>query len=158
MFFADPVAAFGNLRRALKPGARLHLAAWGPLDGNPWFTIPRDAAVARLGAPPPVPPTAPGPLAFSDIGYVLDILRTSGFAAAAGEAVSLRLEPPGTIADAAQLATSLGPASRIMAAMDGGPEDADAIRQATAAGIAPYWDGNGVRVPAVINLFSATTH
>ncbi|HUE45376.1 MAG TPA: methyltransferase domain-containing protein, partial [Aestuariivirgaceae bacterium] len=78
MFFADPVAAFGNLRRALKSGARLHLAAWGPLDGNPWFTIPRDAAVARLGAIPPVPPTAPGPLAFSDIGYVLDILRESG--------------------------------------------------------------------------------
>ncbi|HUE44652.1 MAG TPA: hypothetical protein VMO81_00215, partial [Aestuariivirgaceae bacterium] len=125
-------------------------------DGNPWFTIPRDAAVARLGAIPPVPPTAPGPLAFSDIGYVLDILRESGFAAAAGEDVSLQLEPPGAVSDAARLATSLGPASRIMTAMNGGPEDADAIRQAITAGFAPYWNGNAVRVPAVINLFSAT--
>ena len=156
MFFADPVAAFGNLRRALKSGARLHLAAWGPIDGNPWFTIPRDAAIARLGAPAPVPPTAPGPLAFSDIGYVLDILRTSGFAAPAGDAVSLHIEPPGEVSDAVRLATSLGPASRIMTAMDGGPEDAEAIRQATAAGFAAYWGGDGVRVPAVINLFSAT--
>jgi SAM-dependent methyltransferase len=155
MFFADPVAAFGNLRRALKSGARMHLAAWGPLDGNPWFTIPRDAAVARLGAPPPVPPTAPGPFAFSDIDYVLGILRRSGFAAAAGETVSLRLEPPGSVADAARLATSIGPASRIMMAMEGGPEDAEAISQATAAGFARYRDGSGVRVPAVINLFSA---
>jgi SAM-dependent methyltransferase len=156
MFFAEPVAAFVNLRRALKPGARMHLAAWGPLDGNPWFTIPRDAAVARLGAPPPVPPTAPGPFAFSDIGYVIDILRRSGFAAPVGEAVSLQLEPPGSDADAARLATSIGPASRIMAAMDGSPEDGDAIRQATAASFAPYWNGVGVRVPAVINLFSTT--
>jgi SAM-dependent methyltransferase len=156
MFFADPVAAFGNLRRALKSGARLHLAAWGPLDGNPWFTIPRDAAIARLGAPPPVPPTAPGPLAFSDVGYVLDILRKSGFAAPAGETVSLQLEPPGSVSDAVRLATSLGPASRIMTAMNGGPEDADAIRQAIAVGFTPYWNGNAVRVPAVINLFSAT--
>lgn len=156
MFFADPVAAFGNLRRALKSGARLHLAAWGPLDGNPWFTIPRDAAVARLGAPPPVPPTAPGPLAFSEIGYVLDILHSSGFAAPAAETVSLHLEPPGEVSDVSRLATSVGPASRIMIAMDGGTEDAEAIRQAIAAGLAPYWNGVCVRVPAVINLFSAT--
>jgi SAM-dependent methyltransferase len=156
MFFADPVAAFGNLRRTLKPGARMHLAAWGPLEGNPWFRISREAAVARLGAPPPVPPTAPGPLAFSDVGYVLDILRESGFAAPAAETVSLNLEPPGAVSDVARLATSIGPASRIMIAMDGGPEDADAIRQAIAAGFAPYWNGKAVRIPAGINLFSAT--
>ena len=62
MFFADPVAAFGNLRRALRPGGRLAFAAWGPVDANPWFVIPRAAAVARMGPVPADPPGTPGPL------------------------------------------------------------------------------------------------
>jgi SAM-dependent methyltransferase len=155
MFFADPVAAFGNLRRALRSGARLHLAAWGPVDANPWFIIPRDAAIARLGTPPPIPANAPGPHAFSDTGYVLDILRRSGLAAPEAEAVCVQLEPPGSLTDAARLAASLGAATRIMTALDGGPADADAIREATAAGFAAYQTNAGVRIPAGINLFSA---
>ena len=156
MFFADPIAAFSNLLRALRPGGRLHMVAWGPVEANPWFTVPRDAAIGRLGSPPPVPPTAPGPLAFSDMDYVLEILRKAGFAAVTAEAALVHLEPPGSLDEAAHLTTRVGPAARILAAFDGGPDDADAIREATAAGFAPYWNGAGVRVPAVVNLFAAT--
>src|SRR5262249_21344546 len=34
MFFADPTAAFGNLRLALKPGGRLCAAVWASLPEN----------------------------------------------------------------------------------------------------------------------------
>src|SRR3546814_2320304 len=35
MFFADPVAAFLNIRRGLKPGGRLAFACWRSLEENP---------------------------------------------------------------------------------------------------------------------------
>jgi hypothetical protein len=35
MFFVDPVAAFGNIRRAMKPGGRLALAVFRPGAENP---------------------------------------------------------------------------------------------------------------------------
>src|SRR4051795_1532655 len=34
MFFADPVAAFRNLIRALRPGGRLVMAVWATIDEN----------------------------------------------------------------------------------------------------------------------------
>jgi SAM-dependent methyltransferase len=43
MFFAEPVAAFTNIRRALRPGARLVLMVWQDPDQNEWFTATRQA-------------------------------------------------------------------------------------------------------------------
>ena len=38
MFFADPVAAFTNIGRALRPGARMALLAWQAPEHNEWYT------------------------------------------------------------------------------------------------------------------------
>ncbi len=38
MFFADPVAAFTNIGRALRPGARLVLMVWQGREHNEWAT------------------------------------------------------------------------------------------------------------------------
>jgi SAM-dependent methyltransferase len=37
MFFADPVAAFTNIRRALRPGARVALLVWQAPERNEWY-------------------------------------------------------------------------------------------------------------------------
>ena len=37
MFFADPVAAFANIRRSLRPGGRLAFVCWRPMTENPWM-------------------------------------------------------------------------------------------------------------------------
>ena len=47
MFFADPVAAFANIRSATRPGGRLVFACWQPLAANPWLLVP-GAALAEL--------------------------------------------------------------------------------------------------------------
>ncbi|MEP4290929.1 MAG: class I SAM-dependent methyltransferase, partial [Rhizobiaceae bacterium] len=60
MFFADPVAAFRNIRKWLRPGGRLAIAGWASVDGNPWFEAPRDGAIAQLGPADPSDPHAPG--------------------------------------------------------------------------------------------------
>src|SRR3546814_3113049 len=67
MFFADPVAAFLNIRRGLKPGGRLAFACWRSLEENPTYTLPMQAAAAYLPpVPPNVEPDAPGPFAFAN--------------------------------------------------------------------------------------------
>ena len=52
MFFADPVAAFSNIRSALKPGGRLLLAVFRSGSENPWATAVV-AAIRHLVPPPP---------------------------------------------------------------------------------------------------------
>src|ERR687896_40234 len=59
MFFGDPVAAFANLARALKPGGRMVLLVWQPMSENPWFTAFREAVA--VGRELPTPPPAPRP-------------------------------------------------------------------------------------------------
>ncbi len=79
MFFADPTAAFVNLRRALKPGGRLAFICWRPPAENPFMTLPMAAVSDMLPPTPPTDPLAPGPFAFADPARVRDILSTAGF-------------------------------------------------------------------------------
>jgi SAM-dependent methyltransferase len=79
MFFADPVAAFRNVRSALRPGGRLAIVAWQELARNPWQSEIRDALAIGRTLPEP-PPDAPGAFAFGDPRRVRAILDEAGFA------------------------------------------------------------------------------
>jgi SAM-dependent methyltransferase len=74
MFFGDPIAAFTNLERSLKPGGRVAFLAWQPPSQNPWFT--ELAAALDLSSPPL---DVPGPFALADPARVAHILTTAGF-------------------------------------------------------------------------------
>ena len=65
MFFADPVAAFGNIGRALRPGGRLVLMVWQARERNAWSTAIR-AAIAGDADVPPLPATGPHPFSLGD--------------------------------------------------------------------------------------------
>lgn len=80
MFFPDPAAAFANLHKALRPGARIDLAVWASPQDNPWMSAGVALARRRIDVPPPVP-RAPGPFAFEDPDYVRTILKGAGFRA-----------------------------------------------------------------------------
>lgn len=80
MFFSDPVAAFANLRRSLRPGGRLAFVCWRAFDENPWMGAPLAAALPFIPAPAPADPLAPGPFAFADAVRVRTILADAGFA------------------------------------------------------------------------------
>ena len=80
MFFADPVAAFGNVRRALRPGAALSFACWQSVFDNEWMLIPGAAVATVTGSLPPMPgPAEPGPFSLADPGRVRDVLDAAGF-------------------------------------------------------------------------------
>lgn len=155
MFFADPVAAFANLRRALGPGGRLVFVCFGPISGNLWFSLPRAAAVARLGAPPPPPATAPGPMAFADTARVTALLQAAGFADARAEAHRLDWIHPGGAAAAARLAVELGPAAFILRERGGSAADRDAVRADIERALAPHAGPEGVRLPVEVLLYRA---
>lgn len=79
MFFADPVAAFTNLRRALRPGGRLAFACWQAVGENPWMFVPLGAALQLIPPPGMLNPDAPGPFAFAQAERVRGILGAAGF-------------------------------------------------------------------------------
>ncbi|SHK87597.1 Ubiquinone/menaquinone biosynthesis C-methylase UbiE [Pseudonocardia thermophila] len=79
MFFADPVAAFTNVAGALRPGGRLALLTWQPLEANEW--LPAFAGALAAGRELPVPPPgAPGPFALAEPDRVRSVLTAAGFA------------------------------------------------------------------------------
>ncbi|MBB5955493.1 SAM-dependent methyltransferase [Saccharothrix tamanrassetensis] len=78
MFFGDPVAAFGNVGRALRPGGRLVLLTWQPLAANEFMTAFRTALAAGRELPVP-PPDAPSPFSLSDPERVRHLLTSAGF-------------------------------------------------------------------------------
>ena len=79
MFFADPAAAFVNLRAALRPGGRLVFLCWQGVARNAWVAGPVQALAAVLPMPAPPPPGAPGPFAFAEPDRVRGILGAAGY-------------------------------------------------------------------------------
>ncbi|WP_327031647.1 class I SAM-dependent methyltransferase [Micromonospora ureilytica] len=75
MFFADPVAAFINIGRALRPAARLVLLVWQERDRNEWANSIRQA----LG-PGSATPRGPDPFSLADPTVTEGILTAAGFA------------------------------------------------------------------------------
>ena len=79
MFFADPTAAFINIRRSLKPNGRLAFICWRALEENPLDILPLRAASAHWPPQPAHDPDAPGPFAFANPDRVRGILEKAGF-------------------------------------------------------------------------------
>lgn len=157
MFFSDPVAAFTNLRAATRPGGRLAMICWQGAPENPWFMLPMRAAMERLGRPEPMDPHAPGPMAFKDIDRVTGLLRDAGWSQVAGTLIEVPLSPPQTPRAAADLATTIGPATRLMREKNGTEDDLAAIRSAVETAFAACLGPSGLRIPARLIVYTGTT-
>jgi len=79
MFFADPVAAFANIRSATRPGGRLVFACWQPQAANQWMLVPGAALAEHLPPPAPAPADGPGMFAFADPDRLRPILAAAGW-------------------------------------------------------------------------------
>ena len=78
MFFAEPVAGFTNLRRALRPGGRLSFVCWRSPGENSWVTEPGQAVAEVLGPPASVDPDAPGPFSLASAERISSTLTEAG--------------------------------------------------------------------------------
>ena len=79
MFFDDPVDAFANIRRALRPGGRLTMMVWQAHEHNEWDVAIRQALGADQGPVAPVV-VGPDPFSLADPPTVTEILEAAGFA------------------------------------------------------------------------------
>ena len=149
MFFADPVAAFSNIRRAMRSGGRLGFVCWAPLKDNPHWSVPLDVVQRHLGPSAPPPAHAPGPLAFSDDAYLAGILQAAGFAGIEIESVSTWIDGS-TPEQEAEFACMMGPPSRLIAERKPGDAALASIKQALAEAFAPFDTGSGVQLPASV--------
>lgn len=154
MFFADPVAAFANIRGSLKPLGRLTFVCWRGAAENPWMTVPLDAARPLLPPLPESDPTAPGPFAFADADRVRGILANAGFR-------SIHISPFDTLVGSGDLDQSLGLSLRIgplAGALRENPQArepaAAVVREALSAYVT---EEDGVKMPAAVWIVQAVT-
>jgi SAM-dependent methyltransferase len=154
MFFADPAAAFANIRGAIKPGGRLVFACWAPLAENRHWLVAYDVALRHLGPPTVRPEPEPGPLAFGDADYLRTVLRTAGFAAIAVE----RAHPTiigGTPEEEASHALAMGPTARLIEEKAPDPATRQRIEDEIKAAFAAEGGPSPLLLPATIFLVTA---
>lgn len=155
MFFAHPPRAFANIASALRSGGRMVFAAWAPVARNPYWRDPARLATDRLGDVSKTEPNTPGPMGMADADWSLAQLRSAGLENVACEEVEVGLPIDGSAEDAADLALAIGPAARVVRLHDASPADVAAIRDDIAHDMKQYRDGGTVRIPAVLNLYTA---
>jgi SAM-dependent methyltransferase len=153
MFFADPVAAFTNLRRALKPRGRVAFVCWQAEADNPMMTVPMAAAAKHLPPlPPPADPNAPGPFAFADRTRLARILEAAGFGAIG---ITPHDEPIGGNDRAAtlDLALRIGPLGRLLREH---PELRASVIDAVREAIEPFIVDGIARMPSATWIVTAS--
>ncbi|MFJ8777992.1 MULTISPECIES: class I SAM-dependent methyltransferase [unclassified Streptomyces] len=80
MFFSDPVVAFANIGRALRPGARFVQLVWQAADHQEWHTAIREALTGGHASTSSAS-TADDPFTLADPDVVAGILTAAGFTA-----------------------------------------------------------------------------
>lgn len=152
MFFGDPIAAFRNLARALKPKSCIVFACWRPIAENGWMDVPLRAAYKHVPKLPRPGPDDPGPFSFADPERVRRIFAQAGLP----EPSFTKLDVPLDVAGGGGLDRAVRSASEIGAAAQAlrdQPEDVrraalDEIRRA----LEPYAQGDGVLLPGAVWL------
>jgi SAM-dependent methyltransferase len=114
MFFADPIAAFRNLRRAMKPKGRLAFVCWRDWRENEWVRVPVSAVRPHVPPQPPLGPEEPGPFAFASLGRVRTILAGSGFDVVAVRPLDATGEFGTTLEEGVEYMMGFGPISRML--------------------------------------------
>ncbi len=154
MFFADPVAAFAQLAEAAAPGAALVFSCFAERAANRWAV--ETVAGADDASGPTGAMTAPGPFAFADPAYVVEILKQAGWRATTPQRVEFAYRAGGgadPVADAVDYLSRIGPAaSRIRDTH--GAEREQALARLTSACVYRL-AGDAVEFPAAAWIWTA---
>src|SRR6185437_3679055 len=153
MFFGDPVAAFTNMRRALKPGGRLVFICWRTPAENPWAGVPMRAAMPFLPPMERPGPEDPGQYSFGDRTRVERILTEAGFASPSFRPLD-RIVPLGPdIPTVLDNIGKFGPIARAFANAE--PAQIEKAKQAIGEALRPHATAEGVRLGGACWLVSA---
>ncbi|MFF3752475.1 class I SAM-dependent methyltransferase [Streptomyces sp. NPDC002018] len=145
MFFADPVAAFANIRRALRPGGRLVFVC---SQGH--ARMDQTVIYRAIGTRVPVPDFTQhtGPASFADPGRSEQVLRGAGFTSVAVEPFTLSQYWGADPDDAAGFLTDWGPVRHWMREANADDGIRRQVRAAAAEAFAAYATADGVTLSA----------
>lgn len=155
MFFSDPARSFENLRRALRPRARLVFSCWRAARQNPWLMLPLQEVTRHVPRLPELGPEAPGPFSLAEEARVRGILQRAGFVDVGMEPVDLLLDLAhgGGLEAALETALQMGPASR---ALEGQPPHLQAAAaESVRAALARCQQGERVPLPGALWIVTA---
>lgn len=154
MFFSDPVAAFQNIRSALKPDGRLVFLCWQAPVNNPWMALVGQTLQPFMPEDAPQPaPTDPGPFAFADPGYTSDILSKAGFAGVNIESVEKDMVLGEDLDQIMAFQSRVGPLSGLLATVD--EETGEQAKQAVMNVLTSHLGERGVVLGAAAWLVTA---
>ncbi|MEV0932985.1 methyltransferase domain-containing protein [Streptomyces phaeochromogenes] len=153
MFFADPVAAFANIGRALRPGGRLAFVC-----PQAFSRMEQSVILAAVAEHVPLPDlsqdTKTGPASFADPERTTGVLRDAGFEDAAAEAVERSQLWGADAEDAATFLFGWGPMRHWL--RDADPEATERARLAAVDAFRAYESDTGIRLTARLWLVTAT--
>ena len=152
MFFTDPVAAFANIARSLRPRGRICFATWQPLAANDWLTIP-GVELLRYGTLPETAGRGPGMFGQSDPDTVVTTLQAAGYRNVELTPMIVPLRLGTDVHDAADYLARSGIGRAVLETVPSDQRD-DAI-DAVRAALAAYADGDGVRLSGAIWIIRA---
>lgn len=116
MFFANPVVALRNVRRALRPGGRLNMVVWRRKLDNDW--VHRGETIVQQFVDRPeeydAPTCGPGPFSMADADTVTDVLKHAGFVKIQLERQDLVIKIGDGLEHAVALVMSIGPAGEVL--------------------------------------------
>jgi ubiquinone/menaquinone biosynthesis C-methylase UbiE len=156
MFFADPVAAFANIRSATQPAGRLVFVCWQPPAANQWLLVPGAALAEHV--PPPAgfgSGDGPGMFAFADPDRVRSVLVAAGWRdiEITSEHVSILVGGGGRVEDTVEFLRTGSMGRMMLAGADAGTVERAVASMRTA--LAPHADAEGVHLGAAVWLVQA---
>ncbi|WP_326795499.1 class I SAM-dependent methyltransferase [Streptomyces sp. NBC_01808] len=148
MFFADPVAAFANVRRALRPAGRLAFVCWRAPEESEYSAVPRAALGRYVTVPKSGGVNEPGPNSLADPDRVREVLGGAGFVDVRLEAENEPMDLGAGVEEALDFVLNRPHVQGAMADLDGTttPKATEALRES----LTPYLTPEGVllRAPA----------
>ncbi len=144
MFFANPVAAMRNVRKAMAPGGRLCIVVWRRKLDNDWLHRAEQVVEDYLEESEETdePTCGPGPFSMANADTVSDILQNAGFAEVALQRCDIPIQIGRDLDHAVEFVTAIGPAGEVIrlagdAADEVRPQIESALREALADFVGP---------------------
>ena len=159
MFFASPVAAMRNVRRALEPGAKLVMVVWRRRIDNDWLYRAQTIVEQIVARPDEYdePTCGPGPFSMADADTTSEILIQAGFTDIALQRCDIPIAIGADLDDALAFVMALGPAGEILRLA--GERAAHLHGQVEAAlrnGLAEFAEAGALRAPASTWIVTAS--